>query len=280
MLLLATTALAMLFSSGVALAVNTIDCEPRAERCVGTDRPDLMRGTGGTDSMFGRDKGDTLKGFGRYDELYGQRGDDRLFGGAGSDDLIGGEDDDKLRGEEELDFYVFDRSNWGQDTIIEDSPPRNAVVLPFGRSFNGAVTTTMTSSPSPEVTSAQSGSTVQWDDDVIRGVLGSSGDDTVTGTRRPDDILDFVGSDTDTITGGAGADLLLVLDGDTSDTVTCGPGNDTVYFDDEGALQDTLADEASCEEQFTSFEEEPQARSYGEQILEGAPDSVVEAYSP
>ena len=287
-LLLATTALVMLLSSGVALAVKTINCEPRAERCVGTDRPDLMRGTSSFDNMFGRDGDDTLKGFGRFDLLRGQMGDDRLFGGLRQDLLSGGEGEDKLRGEESLDVYSFPRSDWGQDTIIEDSPPRNVIILPFGRSFTGPVTTTMISDsgPLPEVNNAESGSTVQWNGEVIRIVVGSSGDDTVTGTEVADQIYDDAGPDlrtgpdTDIVTGARGSDVLLVLDGDTRDRVTCGPGNDTVYFDDEGALQDTLADEASCEEQFTSSEEEPQARSYREQILEDAPDFVVEAYSP
>jgi Ca2+-binding RTX toxin-like protein len=291
-LLLATTALAMLLSSGVALAVNTVNCEPRTERCVGTDRPDLMRGTSSFDNMLGRDGDDTLKGFGRFDFLRGQMGDDRLFGGLRGDFLVGGEGDDKLRGEESLDGYAFARSEWGDDTIIEDSPPRNYVFLPFGRSFTGPVTTTMISSPAPEVNNAQSGSTVQWDGEVIRIVEGSSGDDNVTGTARADDIADYLGPDfgtgpdTDTVSGGAGADFLFVLDGDSNDTVTCGPGNDTVFFD-EGATpaeSDTLLDEPNCEEQ--NPEEGPdglevrQSASYREQILEDAPDSVVEAFSP
>jgi Ca2+-binding RTX toxin-like protein len=283
--LLAATALAVLLSSGVALALNTINCKERAQRCVGTDRPDLMRGTGGDDLMFGRDKGDTLKGFGRFDALLGQKGDDRLFGGTRQDFLIGGLDDDQLRGEDALDLYFFERSDWGQDTIIEESPSRNVVFLPFRRSFTGPITTNMTSGPAPEVSNAESGSTVNWDGAVIRIVVGSSGDDTVTGTDGPDDIFDDAGpdtdtgDDTDTILGGSGGDLLVVQDGDGDDTVTCGPGNDTVFFD-EG---DTLLDEPSCEEQNPPLPDGPgerQATPYGDQVLEDAPDAVLEGYRP
>lgn len=289
--LLVATALAVLLSSGVALALNTINCEEGARRCVGTDRPDLMRGTDGFDQMFGRDGSDTMKGFGRFDALLGQKGDDRLFGGARRDFLLGGEDDDKLRGEEAFDFYGFERSNWGQDTIIEDSPPRNAVFLPFRPSFTGPVTTTMTSDsgPLPEVSNAQSGSTVQWDSDVIGLLFGSSGDDTVTGTGSPDDIIDDAGPDfdtgpdTDTISGGGGADLLVVLDGDGDDTVECGAGNDTVYFD-EGVDGDTLVVPGDCEEQNPEEEagglEVQQGASYRDQALEAVPESALEGSGP
>ena len=72
--LLASTALAVLLSCGAALALNAVACEGGGKRCVGTDRPDLMKGTGGIDAIYGRDKGDTLKGFGDTDALLGQRG--------------------------------------------------------------------------------------------------------------------------------------------------------------------------------------------------------------
>lgn len=269
-------ALAVLLTSGAALALNTINCEKGAEKCVGTDRPDLMRGTGGFDLMFGRDKGDTMKGFGKFDALLGQKGDDRLFGGKRQDFLIGGEDDDKLRGEEGLDIHYFERSGWGQDTIIEESPSRNVVLLPDRNSFTGTITTNMIPGPPPEVSNAESGSTVNWDGDVIRIVAASSGNDVVTGTDNADRIFDELPTDTDVISGGRGGDLLVVEDGDTNDTVTCGAGNDTVYFDDG----DTLLDEANCEEKNPPFIEERQATSYRAQILEKVPDSVLEGNLP
>ena len=72
--LLASTALAVLLSCGAALASNAVACEGGGKRCVGTDGPDPMKGTGGIDAIYGRDKGDTLKGFGDTDALLGQRG--------------------------------------------------------------------------------------------------------------------------------------------------------------------------------------------------------------
>jgi Ca2+-binding RTX toxin-like protein len=60
-------AVALMLGSGVALAVNTINCEGSGIKCVGTNRPDLMKGTSGLDAIYGRDKGGTLKVFGRGD---------------------------------------------------------------------------------------------------------------------------------------------------------------------------------------------------------------------
>jgi len=105
-LLLVSTALVALLSCGVALALNTIACEGGGKRCVGTDRPDLMKGTGGIDAVYGRDRGDTLKGFGETDALLGQKGGDILLGGPGQDFLIGGLGDDRLRGQGALDIYT------------------------------------------------------------------------------------------------------------------------------------------------------------------------------
>src|SRR4028118_1898747 len=91
--LVSSMAFAVLLSCGVALALNAIACEGGGERCVGTDRPDLMKGTGDIDAIYGRDKGDPLKGFGDTDALLGQKGEDTLIGGPGRDFLIGGPDD-------------------------------------------------------------------------------------------------------------------------------------------------------------------------------------------
>ncbi|CAA9405198.1 MAG: Alkaline phosphatase, partial [uncultured Rubrobacteraceae bacterium] len=207
-------ALLLLLASGVALAANQIECPNRdGGRCVGTDRPDLMRGTGENDEIYGRDGGDTLKGFGKFDRLFGQDGDDTLFGGLNGNNLSGGRGDDELHGGGAYDFYLFGRSDWGQDTIIDESVPRNAVDLPTNRGFTGTITTNMNPTPGPEVSNAQSGSTVEWEGNVIVQVSGSSGDDTVTGTEDDDNITDDAGAHTDTIVGAGGDDFLAVEDG-------------------------------------------------------------------
>ena len=243
--LLATTALAVLLSSGVALALNTINCKTN-QVCTGTERADLMKGTDGSDDMRGRDGNDTLKGFGKWDILLGQEGNDRLLGGRGGDYVVGGKDDDTLDGEGGFDGYSFERSDWGQDVIIEETPSINYLALPFGENFTGPVSTNLNSDsgPTPEVTNAQSGSTVNWEGNVIKYVLGSSGNDTITGNDAYNEIWDDAGPlyygtapDTDVITSaGGGDDFIFVQDGDTNDTVNCGEGDDFVVSDEGEAL--------------------------------------------
>jgi hypothetical protein len=200
-------AFALLLSCGVALALTFIACEGEGKRCVGTNRPDLMKGTGDIDAMYGRDKGDTLKGFGDTDALLGQKGEDTLIGGPGQDFLIGGLDDDRLRGEEALDIYYFERPNWGRDTVT-DASPRNILRLPDGEGFSGPVTTNLDSDdgPLPEVSYPGGASTVNWRDDAITIVIGSTGDDTVTGSNAANMIFDGEGRDTDadTVSGAGG----------------------------------------------------------------------------
>src|ERR687893_9662 len=75
-LLLATMALTLLVTSGVALAVNKI----------GTDGPDTLRGTNGNDNLAGR--GDK--------NLVGGPDNDAVIGGKGSDIIVGGEGNDLL----------------------------------------------------------------------------------------------------------------------------------------------------------------------------------------
>jgi Ca2+-binding RTX toxin-like protein len=275
LLLSASTALAVLLSSGVALALNAINCEGSGIKCVGTDRPDLMKGTRGLDAMYGRDKGDTLKGFGEGDALLGQMGDDTLLGGARQDFVIGGLDDDTLRGGDALDIYYFERSEWGQDTISEVSP-RNIVRLPDGENFGGTITTTLNSDsgPVPEVTNSENTSTVNWSGSVISIVIGSTGNDTITGNDAANDIFDGEGRETDrdTISGAGGDDLIDVQDGAADDKVECGEGNDTVYFDQEIEL--VVPDE--CEEKNPIPNELAgrQSPTYGVGVLGEAPASV------
>ena len=248
-LLMTAMTVALVLGSGVALALNVIDCEGSGIKCVGTNRPDLIKGTNGLDAIYARDKNDTLKGFGRSDALLGQQGNDTLLGGRGQDFLIGGEHDDTLRGEDALDIYYFERSEWGQDTIIDAPLPTNILRLPNSEDFSGAIATNLTSDsgPAPEVTNSENASTINWSGNAISIVIGSTGNDSVTGNDEANDIFDGEGLDTDTdnISAAGGDDLVDVQDGAGDDTVSCGEGTDTAYFD-EG---DVLVVSADCEEQ-------------------------------
>jgi len=240
-------ALAVTLSAGTALALNAIDCGGGGIRCTGTERPDLMRGSHDLDAIYGRDGNDTLKGRGEGDALLGQKGADTLLGGERQDLLIGGVGDDTLRGGDALDIYYFERSDWGRDAV-RDASPRNIVRLPNGEGFAGAITTNLDSDsgPVPEVSNAESGSTVDWKGDVIDVVVGSTGDDSVRGTDAAEMIFDGeeLDTDRDTVSGAGGNDLIDVQDEAADDKVECGPGNDTVYCDQE--LELVVPDE--CEQ--------------------------------
>ncbi len=107
-LLLATTALALLVSAGVALAVGddvgagvTKTCKTD---CVGTTYPDTLKGTNVANRIegLGGDEsptfGDIIQGFGGKDTLYGDAGGDRIEGGTGDDVIVGGSGENVLIG--------------------------------------------------------------------------------------------------------------------------------------------------------------------------------------
>lgn len=264
----------LMMSGGVALALNTIGCEGSGIKCVGTNRPDLIRGTADLDAIYGRDKGDTIKGFGKGDALLGNKGSDRLLGGRGQDFVIGGEDDDTLRGEDALDIYYFERSGWGTDTIREVSP-KNILRLPDGENFDGAITTNLTSDsgPVPEVTNSENASTVNWGGEVIDIVIGSTGNDTISGNEEANDIFDGEGreNDRDAISGAGGDDLIDVQDGAADDKVECGEGNDTVYFDQE--LELVFPDECEEKNPVPNTLKAQRGTPYGARVIGGPPVS-------
>jgi len=121
--------------------------------------------------------------------------------------MIGGVGDDGLRGGGALDIYDFERPDWGQDAI-RDASPGNLVRLPDGDDFGGSITINLNSDagPLPEVANAEGGSTVDWKGDVVAVVVGSTGDDTVTGNDATNLIFDEdPDTDHDTIYAAGGA---------------------------------------------------------------------------
>jgi hypothetical protein len=260
--LLSTIALAVLLASGVALAMNTIQCktftyEGADESCYGTPKRDLMNGTAGKNHMFGKGAADILKGFGSADLLSGDGGNDRLVGGKGFDGLEGFGGDDTLEGGVGDDTYWFwwepGGIGWGNDAIVDtptpDDAPHSGNAINFHNDENrgGALVINLSSGPGPEMTIANGTDTVDWTDDAIEDVYNSSTeDDRIVGNEAANTIKtgDFRGGldgdpnfpDSDTVLGGEGDDRIHVQDASGDDTVECGEdldGNDidTVYFD-------------------------------------------------
>lgn len=230
---------ALVLSSGVALAA-TVTCQVNVD-CYGTSKADTLKGTAEKDYIYGRGSADILKGLDNGDRLYGQGGGDRLLGGAGLDFLVGGAGNDELKGGAGANDYFFG-PNWGKDSITDDTSTGNK--LYFYENGSGVVTDSLTinltAGPGPQVKNATGTNTIDWEGNVISGVISGQGSDHITGNLQANVIYDNYASpaDFDSISTGGGNDVINVDDGPSGDTVNCGESlvflptdNDTVYYD-------------------------------------------------
>jgi Ca2+-binding RTX toxin-like protein len=121
-IVLAATALALLLSSGVALAVNK----------VGTNGPDTLRGTSGADNLLGKGGNDILLALAGNDNLLGGPGKDIVLGGTlhralgGNKNLAGGRGNDVIGGGNDSDNVVGGSGNdLMSDGTVEDDHSRD-----------------------------------------------------------------------------------------------------------------------------------------------------------
>jgi Ca2+-binding RTX toxin-like protein len=222
-----------------AMAAGTTYTASSSDKLGGGEKLDVLRGQSGPDVLHGGDQAD---------QLYGGYGNDKVFGGPGSvsgggppgggvpsegrrENLYGGRGADLLAGGSGFENYNFD-PGWGNDTISDSDA--NLV------SFHGSqkdLSIGLRVGAGPEATDGTN--SVEWGDAfTIRYLVGGSGNDTITGDGRSNDLAGSKGSDT--INGGRGNDT---LSGDFSyftlfgsfdnapDTIDCGPGTDTAFFD-------------------------------------------------
>lgn len=82
------------------------------------DSDNLIRGTGGPETLLGGTEDDKIFGRGGDDRLVGYEGNDRLFGGSDDDRLIGWEGDDRLLGGSGDDLS---RGGDGNDRLLSGS---------------------------------------------------------------------------------------------------------------------------------------------------------------
>lgn len=85
-------------------------------------------GSQGADRIVGDDAKNTLRGEGGADRLNGLEGDDSLVGGAGDDTLVGLQGDDGLRGDAGRDVFVY-RPDSQVDRIVDFAPSQDVVRL-------------------------------------------------------------------------------------------------------------------------------------------------------
>jgi Ca2+-binding RTX toxin-like protein len=203
---------------------------------VGGDGSDKLGGGENRDALHGKSGPDVLNGGDQADQLYGDDGNDEVFGGPGGtaygyiENIYGGRGADLLSCGPGFEYYHFD-PGFGNDTISDSDA--NAVI------FHGSqkdLSIRLRAGVGPEATDGTN--SVEWGDSIRIRLVGGSGDDTITGDYRSNDLAGSEGSDT--INGGRGNDMLSsdyslsTLSGSNDhvpDTIDCGPGTDTAYFD-------------------------------------------------
>ena len=228
----------LVVASGVALAAR-ITCPTigGTDSCIGTNDDDRLIGTSGPDNMQARRGDDVLRGRGGDDNaMRGDQGNDRLYGGSGADQLGGGTGKDVLEGGDGFDVYFFQENNWGKETIVDapilDTNIDTAHWVRFDFVTEDLIID-MNSRAEPEVRPRNGTltSTLDWENDLVDGVIDGKGDDAIIGRLVADNIQPFAGG-SDSINARSGDDFIYTAD-NTVDEIECGEGNDTITKDVE-----------------------------------------------
>jgi len=173
----------------------------------------------GTDSLvsienvIGTALGDNITGSNANNVLDGGAGNDVLIGGDGNDTLIGGAGDDNLDGGLGTDVADYSQATAALTIALQNGSPFTVDAGPFG-------TDTLTN---------------------IEGIIGGSGNDSLTGDAA-DNI--FVGNQgNDTIDGGAGVDTLDYSQesGSTATSIGYNSGDHYYYVTDANGCQDEVS---------------------------------------
>ncbi|MGL4488014.1 MAG: calcium-binding protein [Rhizobiaceae bacterium] len=169
------------------------------------------------DTLYGLGGDDELQGRGGNDFLDGGTGDDIIWGGTGNDVVVGGENDDAIYGNNDDDYliggsgvdYLFGgqgndvlNGGAGADFIIGGSGTDSVSYEDSGV----GVRIDLGSMAAQRLFSALNGEAEGDFLEGITGLIGSAGNDTLTGSDLANTISGRFGSDT--IQGGLGADIL------------------------------------------------------------------------
>lgn len=192
---------------------------------VGTDVENVNTG-GGADTITGSSSNNTLYGGNSNDSITGGDGNDSLLGVSGSDTLSGGNGSDTLRGSTSGDSMIG-----GSGTDYADYTDKTAQVI---AALNAGSTTTGNGTTGENDSIASD----------VEGILGGSGNDSLTGSTAANDLRGNGGNDTlkggngnDTIYAGTGTDSVLGENDDdiisaedaTVDVINGGTGNN-IFF--------------------------------------------------
>ncbi len=211
-------------------------------------------GTWASEAVIGSDTGALLNGEGGNDLILGGAGDDILNGGSGSDSLYGGEGNDtyRLNLGDGADTIIETHGDTGSDTL-EFGPgilagditiSQNGDKLVFSHS-NGRDSISIANWFESLADSAHRLYTIRFADgssfDLSTLQIGTSENDTLTGTEANNILLGNAGEDT--LSGSAGNDW---LDGGSgADQMTGSAGDDIYVVDNAGDVVTESADEGT-----------------------------------
>jgi Ca2+-binding RTX toxin-like protein len=194
--------------AGLAAASAAVPtCFGKVVTIVGTTGADSITGTAGADVIDGGDGNDTIHGGGGADLICGGAGNDNLFGDAGSNKLDGGPGDDNL---------VDGTTLTGGDGIYD-------VALFSDLASTTPVTANLTTgvATAAGVTHRLSG---------VEGLVGTGGNDHLTGSAGID--LLFGAGGNDTLDGAGGFDyagfLVAAVNANLATGSATGEGTDTL----------------------------------------------------
>lgn len=250
---------------------------------------DNIHGGAGDDYLDGGYGDDVIDGGVGNDTMLGGTGEDLLRGGAGDDTIVGGADQDTVIYDDATEGVDVDLANYtatggaGNDAIyqVENvtgsdhddtiTGDHKANILDGGagddtlaggagndtlRGGDGNDTADYSAATAPVTANlatgtAQVGASETDKLNSIENLIGSSGNDTLTGSDADNILMGGLGNDTlignggdDVLEGGAGDDVLdggegddTINGGDGGDVINAGAGNDTV---DGGAGNDII----------------------------------------
>ncbi|MDO5630395.1 MAG: calcium-binding protein [Paracoccus sp. (in: a-proteobacteria)] len=199
--------------SGVIAAAITMN-RPASILYLALQGDDVIVGSSGNDTLIGLAGNDRISGKDGSDQLFGLEGDDVLDGGNGNDVLIGGTGRNALYGGEGFDLAVYS----------DDTP----VIVSLAEAGYQNTGTSIDRLTGIEGIVGSEGNDTLTGDSNVNLLAGAGGNDRLTGGAGNDTLLGGIGRDT--VAGGNGNDL--IEGGAGSDRLTGGSGNDTLQGGD------------------------------------------------
>jgi Ca2+-binding RTX toxin-like protein len=238
---------------------DTLTGDGNPNRLSGGDGADTLNGADGADTLDGGNGADTLNGADGADTLAGGDGADTLDGGNAPDTVGGGLGDDTVRGGADAGDTLDGGA--GRDLLTYDGETA-AVVVDLG----GLV-------PTPAATDV----TTTFED-----VIGSSGDDTITGDAGANSLNGAAGTDTVTYLGNTAAQSVRVsLDGVANDGTAGGTEGDNVTATENvtgGAGADVLVGNQAVNDLRGGSGDDTIIGKGGSDALDGGPGTDTVSY--